>query len=117
MKSFVSKFWVLKEEPTNLKFNVSTEITPNMTLKQVLDEFIETFVLSQESGATNMVRLPFANIYICCKYIEYTTADMSKVFADHGAYEVYVAETMLKLGELLKFENKIISEYICSNYN
>lgn len=117
MKSFVSKFWVLKKEPTNMKFNVSTEITSNMTLKEMHNEFIETFIINQESEGLNMVRIPFANIYICCEYIEYTTSDMARVFADHGAYEVYVEETMRKLAEMLKFVNSTISEYIYSNYN
>ena len=117
MMSFVSSIWVLNEEPTDTNINACTEITADTTLEQMFDEFVETFIINQESNGTNVVKIPFAKIYICCKYINYTTNDMAKVFADHGAFEIYVEETMRKLAESLKFVNKTISDYIYSRYN
>lgn len=117
MMSFVSSIWVLNEEPTNMAINACTKIMPDLTMDKMLEEFIETFIINQESGKTNVVEIPFAKVYICCRYITYTTNDMAKVFADHGAYEVYVEETMRKLAAALKFVSPTISDYIYSVYN
>lgn len=117
MKSFVSRIWVTREIPKNCKFNVVTKINPDITLDALMEEFINTFVLDQDSESTNMVSLEFAKIYICCEYIEYTTKEMALVFSNKGAYDSYVEQTMRTVAEALKFINKNISDFIIDKYN